>query len=287
MKVALVSCSSLPGWEVDDQPLIKAFVDRGCAVSNPAWDDEVDWSAFDICLLRTTWDYTLYIEKFLAWVEQVSEKTMLWNDHKIIKWNSDKRYLRDLQEKGVPIAPTVWLEEEQDIASILQDKNWDRAFLKPIVGACANDTLRFTIEESSVAQQLLSGVLKNCGMMLQPYLSRVETEGEYSAIYFAGKLSHCVQKIPVVGDYRVQDDFGAFDKRIEALPGLIELAQKSLDAIEEDWLYARVDALQMEDDTWVLNELEMIEPSLFFRHSKTAASTLVEATLSKTKIRAR
>ena len=117
-------------------------------------------------------------------------------------------------------------------------------------------------------------------MMLQPYINTVETEGEYSAIYFTGDLSHCVQKIPVSGDYRVQDDFGAFDKPIEADPGLIALAEKSLSVIAEDWLYARIDALRMEDNTWVLNELEMIEPSLFFRHSKTAATKMVLATMA-------
>ena len=283
MKIALASCSNLPGWEIDDQPLIDAFLERGFSVSNPSWDSDVDWSIFDVCLLRTTWDYTLHIEAFLEWVNRVSQQTVLLNSSEIIHWNSDKRYLKELSEKGVPIAPTVWLEEQQDIETILQERGWDKAFLKPLVGACAYDTLRFSIDEAGIAQQLLHKVLGTCGMMLQPYLKRVETEGEYSAIYFSGTLSHCVQKIPVSGDYRVQDDYGAFDQAIEPLPGLTTLAQQALEAIEEDWLYARVDALRMEDETWVLNELEMIEPSLFFRHSKTAAMQLVEATLEKIK----
>ena len=112
-------------------------------------------------------------------------------------------------------------------------------------------------------------------MILQPYLSRVETEGEFSAIYFGGALSHCVQKIPVRGDYRVQDDYGASDQAIEPIAGLIHLADAALSVLDEPWIYARVDALRLGDGTWVLNELEMVEPSLFFRHSDLAAKRLV------------
>ena len=36
-------------------------------------------------------------------------------------------------------------------------------------------------------------------------LERVERDGEVSAIYFDGAFSHGVRKVPVAGDYRVQD----------------------------------------------------------------------------------
>ena len=36
-------------------------------------------------------------------------------------------------------------------------------------------------------------------MMIQPYLSRVETDGEISAIFIEGEISHCVRKIPDPG----------------------------------------------------------------------------------------
>ena len=79
------------------------------------------------------------------------------------------------------------------------------------------------------------------------------------------------------GDYRVQDDFGAFDEGIEAPQELLTLAQQALEHIPYPWLYARVDALVMDDGTWVLNELEMIEPSLFFRHAPHAPKLFLSA----------
>ena len=71
-------------------------------------------------------------------------------------------------------------------------------------------------------------------------------------------------EVPVQGDYGVQDDFGAFDEGIAPPQDLISLSEQALGHVPYPWLYARVDALVMDDGTWVLNELEMIEPSLFF-----------------------
>ena len=120
-------------------------------------------------------------------------------------------------------------------------------------------------------------------MLLQPYLSSVETTGEISLIYFEGTLNHTVRKVPVPGDYRVQDDFGATDFPVEAPQSTEEIGAAAMAyaaqhcALSEPLLYGRVDLLQMDDGCWVLNELELIEPSLFFRHSVTAGKTLADA----------
>ena len=133
MKIALASCSNLPGWEIDDRPLINECQNQGLDVSTPPWDSAIDWSLFDICLLRTTWDYSHRIEEFLQWIDQVSSQTKLLNAAPIVHWNADKRYLRELAGKGVSIAPTVWLEEEENLMTIMQERGWSKAFLKPDV----------------------------------------------------------------------------------------------------------------------------------------------------------
>jgi hypothetical protein len=132
-------------------------------------------------------------------------------------------------------------------------------------------------EDTSKAQQFLDKNCSNKPMMLQPYLSRVEEEGEYSAVFFGGHFSHAVRKIPLPGEYRVQDDFGASDEAIKPPKELLELGRLALSHVPFSWLYARVDALRTDAGEWVLNELEMIEPSLFFRHSKQAPSLLCDA----------
>ena len=281
VNIALASCSTLPDWEVDDRPLWEALRRRGIEFEQPDWrDPSVSWDAFDAVLIRTTWDYTDYPDQFLKWAEQVSTQTLLLNSLEIVRWNFNKLYLKDLQNKGASIAPTVWLLENHtyDIRAIMNKHGWKRGFIKPVVGACAIGTLRFSIEESDLAAAHLLKLETGC--MLQPYIETVEQMGEFSLIYFDGRLSHAVQKIPVSGDYRVQDDYGASDKAIVPPVDLLSVGERTLSILDEQPLYARIDAL-LYRGKWVLNELELIEPSLFFRHSSTAADMLCSALIKK------
>ena len=275
-KIAIASCQKLPSFEKDDRFLFAALEKEGIEAHIHPWDADVDWSLYDICLIRTTWDYVPRWNEFIRWARTVSHSTLLINSPEIINWNVNKLYLRELSQKGVPIAPTIWCTEEIDIQKNLIEKGWNRGFLKPVIGACASDTLRFSIEEAAHAQEFLQQNLKRHPMILQPYIKTVEEEGEYSTFYFGDTCTHFVQKVPPKGDYRVQDDFGAQDFAIKAIPELQQLAQQALQHIPYPWLYARIDALRMSDGTWVLNELEMIEPSLFFRHAPDAAQILVQ-----------
>ena len=217
MRLALATCSNLPDWEVDDVPFHQAIVDAGIDMARPVWDDpNVDWKAFDAVLIRTTWDYQEKQVAFNAWARRVSEDTHLVNPVDVVVWNTAKTYLRDLEAVGAPLTPTQWLDKGTtvDIAHLMKDLGWERGFLKPVVGATARETLPFDLSEEGLgkAQAHLDRLLPQESMMLQPFLDSVLKEGEYSAISFGGEFSHGVQKIPVPGDYRVQDDFGATDK---------------------------------------------------------------------------
>jgi hypothetical protein len=283
MRLALATCTNLPGWEKDDIPFQEAITRLGGTYECVAWDNpDAQWDAYDACVIRTTWDYMERQSDFVAWARSVGKQTRLFNDPRVIDWNTDKQYLRDLSNVGIPIAPSVWMEKGSivDLNAILAAKGWDKAFLKPQVGASARETLRFTRLEVPEAQAFLQRVLARENMILQPYIKSVETDGEISAIFFDETLSHCVQKVPVPGDYRVQDDFGAKDFPITPPPTVVEIAQaalvgaRSLLEVSEPLLYARADFLKMESGDYVLNELELVEPSLFFRHSETAGTEL-------------
>ena len=297
MKIALASCRDLPGWEVDDQPLHEALKSRGVEVATPPWDDEdFAWSDQDGILIRTTWDYWNRRDEFVSWALRVSRHTPLYNGAPVIAWNTDKRYLKALDENGVSIAPTVWIDKDTrpDVAKVMEERGWSRGFLKPVIGAAASDTLRFfaTQDGLAAAEEHLNSTLDRVPMMLQPYLSRVEDFGEVSFLYFGGEFSHAVQKIPVGGDYRVQDDFGAKDMVYDATSAEIEMAQRAIQVAEDicpgvergELLYARVDYLKDDEDRWILTELELVEPSLFFRHhtggGDVLAKTLIERIVS-------
>ena len=277
MNILIATCKQLPSFEKDDEPLYECLLQNGASFSIVPWDEIHEADGFDACLIRTTWDYVERQEEFLDWVSMISTKVVLVNPAELIRWNIDKRYLQYFHERGVPIAPTIWMDTPLDLKEMMREKTWEKGFIKPVIGACAVDTFRFSMDNIEEAQRFLDETATQQKMMLQPYLHRVETLGEYSAIYFGECFSHAVRKIPVPGDYRVQDDYGASDERIEASDELRELAELVISQIPYPWLYARVDALVMDDDTWVLNELEMIEPSLFFRHAEQAPQSLYES----------
>lgn len=282
MRIALATCSNPPDWEVDDGPLHAALVDRGVEVVQPVWSDsDFDWRSCDACLIRTTWDYYERREAFVAWAARVASETKLFNPSGLVRWNTDKHYLRDLESRGVSIIETVWLDRgiRVDLKRVLTERGWDRAFLKPVIGSTARETLRFDATDDGIelATRHLNRLLVDESMMLQPYLSRVETEGELSVILIDGQVTHCVRKIPVTGDYRVQDDFGASDEPVELSASDLDLARSIVAEVDWPWLYARVDFLRDPSGRLRLCELEMVEPSLFFRHSPTAAVRLAEA----------
>ena len=274
MRLALATCSTVPNWEVDDRVFHEALRMRNIDAPQVVWDDQTaDWSAFDAVLIRTTWDYQEKRDAFVAWAERVT--VPLYNPADIVRWNTHKFYLRDLEARGVPIVPTEWLVRgtEPDITSLCRARGWRRSFLKPCIGATARETLRFEAGDPA-AQAHATRLLAHEDLMLQPYLARVETEGELSAVFVDGQLTHGVRKVPVPGDYRVQDDFGAKDYLID-FPD-VGLARRTIEAAGSRLLYGRADFL-IADDGLQLTELELVEPSLFFRHSVNAADVLADA----------
>ena len=298
--VALATCRNLPAHEHDDARFEASLKERA-EVTLAAWDDErVDWSRFDAVLVRTTWDYTERLEEFLAWCDQVDAATLLLNPAALIRWNSDKRYLKELNEAGLPTIPTIWgVGAELDVqawAARLRASSASIGFVKPVVGANSSGTRRVALERpealSEIARWLGRSPQRERSWMLQPYVSSVETSGEISLIGFNGKVSHAVRKIPVAGDYRVQDDWGArdepFDWRQEA-PELTELYESAQRLITERFdqgaaLYARLDLLySTERERFEVIELEMIEPSLFFRHAEEGLGEqrLIEALMAR------
>jgi glutathione synthase/RimK-type ligase-like ATP-grasp enzyme len=274
MGLALATCSTVPDWEIDDRAFHAALAARRIDAPQVVWDAQnVNWPEFDAVLIRTTWDYQDKRDAFVAWAERLA--VPVYNPADIVRWNTHKFYLRDLEARGVPIVPTEWLFRgtHPDIASLCRMRGWRRAFLKPCIGATARETLRFEAGDPA-AQAHAARLLAAEDLMLQPYITRVETEGELSAVFIDGQLTHGVRKVPVPGDYRVQDDFGAKDFLIE-FPDAV-LARRTIEAAGKPLLYGRADFL-IADDGLRLTELELVEPSLFFRHCANAADVLADA----------
>ncbi|HWB20089.1 MAG TPA: hypothetical protein VG711_07310, partial [Phycisphaerales bacterium] len=290
-RIALATCRNLPEWERDDEALHEAFVKRGVEIARPAWDDmNVRWGEFNCVLIRTTWDYTTRVNAYVAWAERVEHESRLINPSAVVKWNVRKTYLKELAAQGVAIAETVWLEQSEkvDVAEVMERKGWERGFLKPVVGASAKGTMRFRTNEKELAaaQLHVEELLAKDGAMLQCYVPTVEDVGEFSAIFIDGEMTHSVRKIPMQGDYRVQNDHGGKDEPAELSAEEQATAKRIVKLVSEKFdggvVYARVDFHREEyTGRMLLTELELVEPSLFFRHGKRAAERLAESVVEK------
>ena len=276
IRMAIATCSNLPDWEIDDQPFYQALREYGFDISLEIWDDpNVRWSNFDVCLIRTTWDYSVKYEKFIEWITFVSTQTTLINPKELILWNVQKTYLFELESKGVPTVPSVLLELNDDILEKLWNSSFSdspKLFCKPIIGASSLHTIRFERQDYGLLLHHFYEVSQS--MILQPYISSVEEQGEFSLIYFGSVFSHAVQKIPVPGDYKVQDDYGATDKVFVDIPQILfDISETIIKQLPQKSSYLRIDFLHMQGlygRDWVVNEVECIEPSLFFRHQQDA-----------------
>lgn len=280
-RIAIATCSGYADLKVDDELLRGALGERGCEAASVVWDEAgADWGGFDLCLVRSTWDYHEKHREFLAWTRAVEAAATLRNPAELIAWNSEKTYLRELGEAGVPTVQTLWVERgsELDLESELAARGWDEVVVKPVVDLGAKNLHRMRAGE---AQDALATVLERQEAMVQPFLPSLEAEGELSLIYIDGELSHAVRKRPAAGDFRVQSIWGGTMSLAEAEPEHVEVARGALSQLDETPLYARVDLVTDLKGDPALIELELIEPNLYLSTNPTAAKRLANAVITQ------
>jgi glutathione synthase/RimK-type ligase-like ATP-grasp enzyme len=272
----------------DDWPLLRAALDDAGVESRPVvWSDpDVDWATFDLVLANGAWDHTRHPAAFLAWVDRLERLGVpLVNTPATLRWNLDKHYLRDLEEAGLPIVPTVWVDPPRPPAGpgdggLAPDLPDTEVVVKPAISGGGHLTARYGPEEHDAARAHI-GALTAQGQaaMVQPYVAAVDDEGETGLVFLGGAFSHAIHKEPMI-----RRGVGPLDNLIDnqvVTPALASRAQLALGeravAAAEDRLgpttYARVDMVERDDGTPAVLELELLDPVLFFDHHRAAAVT--------------
>jgi glutathione synthase/RimK-type ligase-like ATP-grasp enzyme len=283
-RVALVTCRAYPQLAQDDRLLRDALIARGVVAEPVVWDEAaVDWAGFDSVVVRSTWDYHLRADAFDAWIGGLEQKEVpLWNPPEVLRWNSRKTYLRELETAGIPTVPTRFVEQGgASLASVLQETGWDDVVVKPVVSASAYETWRASRATLADDAARYARLLDEAAVMVQPFLPGIMTDGEWSLCFFAGQYSHAVLKRPRPGDFRVQADHGGEYAAAQPSPQLVAEAEKALRAAGRATLYARVDGCVM-DGTFQLMELELLEPGLFLSTDAGAAARFADAVIRAT-----
>ena len=251
----------------------------GWGVHEISWRDrQVNWNDFDAVIIRSPWDYQNSPSEFLAVLNDIENSSaLLANSLDVVNWNLNKKYLAQLEQKGVTIVPTIWNDQfSQNLLSqafnLLQT---NELILKPAISANADDTFRLNKSEAIDTANLQQLFAKR-DFMIQPFMSSIIDEGEYSLFYFNSKYSHSILKRPNSGDFRVQEDHGGRLLKIEPEKTLSDTAESALSAIPFQTLYARLDFVRF-GDKFAMMEAELIEPSLYFNMDEYSAARFAKA----------
>jgi glutathione synthase/RimK-type ligase-like ATP-grasp enzyme len=272
-RVAIVTCE---GGDVDpDSPvLLEALGVAGMPGELVNWDDDrVDWGAFDLCVIRSTWNYSSRLEEFLAWAQGV---VRLENPYPVIKFSSDKHYLGELARRGHIIVPSTFCDIGSD--AVFPEGDF---VVKPCVGVGSIDAARYRDNEHAAARHHVA-TLHESGrdVLIQPYVASVDVVGERALIFVAGKFCHALTKGAMLNTPADERDMlfrrGQMSKAV-AEASAVEFAQGVLaDLGYSNLLYARVDLVGV-DAGWAVMELELVEPSLFLSYDAETTRSLAEA----------
>jgi hypothetical protein len=276
-QIAIATCAGLPDLDPDDRLLPPALAALGGDAGPVAWDDpSAVWDAYDLVVVRNTWDYPGRRDDFLAWALAVPR---IVNRADVLRWTTDKRYLVELAAAGLPVVPTVFVDAPGTPVVVPADG----VVVKPAIGVGSVDAGRHRDAASAsahVAELLASGR----AAMAQPYLPAIAARGETALVFLGGAFSHAIHKGPMLPDEGIVRPYGLFQPETVAAREPT-LAERAAGEQVMAWLtgrfgplpYARIDVVPGPGGTPVVLECELAEPSLFLGTSPGAADRLAAA----------
>src|SRR5260221_6336573 len=192
--VAFVTYNKLPDLSPDDQLALAELERRGLTVSPAQWDsDTVDWHAFDLIVIRSTWDYYTRHAEFMNWLGKLeSIGARLWNPAEVVRWNAEKTYLQALTNRGVAMAPTIIVEQgaTRSLEGIVRDHGWTKAVVKPTIAAGAYETWITDPQIARDDQSGFEGLLKKSNVMIQAFIPQEAEDCEWFFMFLCKSYSH-------------------------------------------------------------------------------------------------
>lgn len=279
-KVAFATSSEYPELHPDDRLAVQALAERGIDVTAEQWgDSSVGWERYGAVVIRSCWDYFTRADEFKAWLRRLdAQGVRVLNPPAVVLANMDKRYLRDLEARGAETVPTAWLDpgESSRTEAFIRALPWEQVVVKPAVSAGAFRTTRTTRSALLQDSAPLSEVLQGSTALVQPYLAEIERDGEWSFLFFGERFSHAVVKRPKPGDFRVQWRHGGSHGKANPPAALVQEVARVRALLPPGRLYTRIDGV-VALGRFLLVEVELIEPYLFFAEDPGAPARFAEA----------
>ena len=254
-------------WPAYFQRYVDAFAPLGLSIAPLDWTRMAEADA-DLVLPVIAWGYHLDTPQWLAGLSALEAAGVpTLNPAPLLRWNTRKTYLTELEDADVPIVPTLFADRltPQRIEEARDLLGGGELVVKPQVSGGSNQTIRVapgaTLEGGPVAEA-----------MIQPFLPSIVSEGELSMLFFDGVFSHAVGKVAQGGDFRVQPQFGSKIGPRTPSDEAFEVAGAVFRALDQAPAYCRIDLIRHLDGSLRVMELEAIEPDLFFEHAPDAGA---------------
>ncbi len=279
-RCAYLTMEEIGNFVADSDLSIAPMADLGWEVEMLPWRRDVDWNDYDLVYICTPWDYQHDVEAFLGVLEAIERSSArLVNSLDLVRWNLEKTYLRELEMRGADIVPSIFFDrfDAGRIAACFGAHNTGRIVVKPVVGANSDHIFVLTEPLPDDVVEDLEQTYECRPFFVQPFIDSVQSEGEYSLFFFGGDYSHAILKRPRPGDFRTQEEHGADILRIDAPAALIATARSVLGVVNPQPVYVRADFVRDTGVRFRLMELELIEPSLYFRTDPGSASRFAKA----------
>ncbi|HEY6474694.1 MAG TPA: hypothetical protein VIY26_17495, partial [Acidimicrobiales bacterium] len=220
----------------DDWPLARLALDAvGVDASAVVWSEpSVDWASFDLIVANGAWDNIHRVDEFLSWVDARERSgAPVVNSPATLRWNLDKRYLRELKAAGVPVVPTTWVEDADGGGVVLPAVE---VVVKPSISGGGHRTARYEPHEHEMARAHVRDLVASGRVaMVQPYQSAVDDEGERALIFLGGEFSHAITKDPMIRrgvgplDHLIDNQV---TRPVSASPAELELGRRAVAAAE-------------------------------------------------------
>lgn len=277
--VVFATCRSMPGFQPDDALIAAALEARGCTVKPAAWNESfAPFANADLIVVRSTWDYFDEAPAFDAWLQRLKTVSgVVCNAPSLMLWNSNKKYLLDLAERGAPLPPTKLSQPNAAaLMAAMDELALQEAVVKPVIGAGASG-LTIMQRNDAVSIERAAAALQHEGLV-QPLIPEIRCLGETSCTFFRGEFSHAVVKRPAADSILVQAEHGGRTEPAQLTPEQLATARSMLDLLPEPAVFARVDMVLTETAP-LLMEIEVIEPELFVLHDTAAPNRFASVLL--------
>ena len=267
-------------WRWAFEPEAAPLRNAGADVEPVPWTEFRDFGRYDLILPLIAWGYHERYAEWLTLLDRLDRaRARIANPAEVLRWNGDKAYLAELGEKGIATVPTLAFASlsEPALAHAREQFGCADLVVKPAVSASAYGTFRLGPGDRLPEQ------VRGWRMLVQPWLERILDAGEYSLMFFDGRFSHAVSKVPKSGEFRVQPEYGGIIAPCVPPDGSVELGQAALAAAPSPTTYARIDIVVGNDGEFQIIELELIEPALFLDHAPEAGKAFADAVLAAAK----